>query len=402
VEIFTIMQQLTDSIKKLSAKYADEAIQWRRHFHAHPELAFQEHETAAYISRLLESFGIPYSSGVARTGVVGLIEGKNAGKTIALRADMDALEITETSNLPYKSTVTGCMHACGHDVHMACLLGAARILKEISGEFSGAVKLIFQPSEEKYPGGASVMISEGVLKNPDVQTMFGQHVLPTLEAGKIGLRPGKYMASTDEIFITVRGKGGHAATPELNVDPVTAAAHIVVALQQLVSRLANPAIPSVLSFGKISGNGKTNVIPDQVVIEGTFRTYNEEWRSAAHEKIKKIASSVAESTGAQCDVFIDRGYPCLVNDDEVTMRTRNRAIEYLGKENVADLELRMTAEDFAYYAAEVPSCFYRLGVRNESKKITSNLHTSTFDADETAIETGMGFMAYLALCELTE
>lgn len=396
------MQPLTDSIKKLSAKYAEEAIQWRRHFHAHPELAFQEQETAAYISLLLESFGIPYSSGVARTGVVGLIEGKAKGKTIALRADMDALEITETSMVSYKSTVPGRMHACGHDVHMACLLGAARILKECSSDFNGAVKLIFQPSEEKYPGGASVMISEGVLKNPDVQTMFGQHVLPTLEAGKIGLRPGKYMASTDEIFITVRGRGGHAATPELNVDPVTAAAHIIVALQQLVSRLANPAIPSVLSFGKISGNGKTNVIPDQVVIEGTFRTYNEEWRSAAHERIKKIATSVAESTGAQCDVFIDRGYPCLVNDDVVAERTRNRAIEYLGKENVADLEIRMTAEDFAYFAAEVPSCFYRLGVRNESKKITSNLHTATFDADETAIETGMGFMAYLALCELTE
>ncbi|MEI6766519.1 MAG: M20 family metallopeptidase [Bacteroidota bacterium] len=395
------MENLIEKVKLLSKEYLDDVIAWRRHFHAHPELAFEEYETASYLAWHLEKMGIEVTKGVAKTGIVALIEGKDPdSRVIALRSDMDALNVIELTNAEYRSQNEGVMHACGHDAHMASLLGTARILNELKNEFSGTVKLIFQPSEEKYPGGASVMIQEGVLENPAPVHMFGQHVLPTLDAGKIGLKAGMYMASTDEVFITVKGKGGHAATPELNIDPVVIASYIVVALQQIVSRNATPAIPSVLSFGRIIGNGRTNIIPDQVILEGTFRTYSEKWRDEAHEKIKFMSEAIAESMGGSCEVFIDKGYPFLVNDEDTTRKVKEYAIEFVGKENVIDVEMRMTAEDFAYYSQKVPSCFYRLGVRNEEKNIHSNLHTATFNIDETALETGMGFMAWIALREL--
>ena len=374
---------------------------WRRHLHTYPELAFQEVETARFICGLLDEMGIPYQKGVAKTGIVGMIEGKNPkAKVVALRADMDALPINEMRNTEYRSRNDGLMHACGHDAHMACLLGTAQILNEIKSSLEGSIKLIFQPSEEKYPGGASVMIKEGVLENPKVDAIFGQHVLPTLDAGKIGMKPGKYMASTDEVYLTVKGRGGHAATPELNVDPVVIAAHVILALQQVVSRNATPSIPSVLSFGRVIANGRTNIIPDQVIIEGTFRTYNEEWRADAHEKIRTISSTLAKSMGGSCEVFIDRGYPFLVNDIETTRHAFKDAQEYLGKDNVVEVDLRMTAEDFAYFSQQLPGCFYRLGTRNEALDCTANLHTANFDIDEAALETGMGFMAWLAYKEL--
>jgi amidohydrolase len=374
---------------------------WRRHFHSYPELAFQEVETARFICGVLDEIGIPYQKGVAKTGIVAMIEGKNPkAKVVALRADMDALPINEMRNTEYRSRNEGLMHACGHDAHLACLLGTAQILNEIKSSLEGSIKLIFQPSEEKYPGGASVMIKEGVLENPKVDTIFGQHVLPTLDAGKIGMKPGKYMASTDEVYLTVKGRGGHAATPELNVDPVVIAAHIILALQQVVSRNATPSIPSVLSFGRVIANGRTNIIPDQVIIEGTFRTYNEEWRADAHEKIRTISSTLAKSMGGSCEVFIDRGYPFLVNDIETTRHAFKDAQEYLGKDNVVEVDLRMTAEDFAYFSQQLPGCFYRLGTRNEALDCTANLHTANFDIDEAALETGMGFMAWLAYKEL--
>ena len=392
------MTSLKKTITQLSEKYSEEFIAIRNHLHQNPELSFKEFETAKYISSQLEKFGIHHKTEIAGTGILGIIEGKNpTKKVIALRADMDALPIEEDNNVVYKSINKGVMHACGHDVHMTCLLGAAKILNEIKNEFDGTIKLIFQPSEESFPGGAIKMIEAGILENPKVDLVIGQHVLPQLEVGKIGLKPGMYMASTDEIYLTVKGKGGHGATPELNIDPVIISAQILVALQQVISRFGNPAIPSVLSFGRIIGNGRTNIIPDEVKIDGTFRTFNEKWRLKAHEHITEIAKSIAKGMGGNCEVFIDKGYPFLVNDEELTKKTKLNAIEYLGIENVIDLELRLTAEDFAYFTQKVPSCFYRLGVGNSEKGINSNLHTSTFNIDESSIKTGIGLMSWLTL-----
>ncbi len=387
----------TDKIKHLAGSIRQELSGIRRHLHMNPELSMKEEATSAFIAAKLDEYGIKYSKGIAITGIVGIIEGRNPRRTtIALRADMDALPVNEENEVAYRSKNPGVMHACGHDVHMTCLLGAAKILQQIKDEFQGTVKLIFQPSEETFPGGASMMIKEGVLENPKPEKIFGQHVLPSLEAGKIGLKAGQYMASTDEVYITVHGKGGHGATPEMNIDPVLIASHIIIALQQIVSRNAAPTVPSVLSFGSVIAEGRTNIIPDEVKLAGTFRTFNEKWRAEAHEKITSIAQGISESMGGSCDVFIDKGYPFLVNDEKVTADTRDAAIKYLGQENVVDLEQRMTAEDFAYYSQIVPACFYRLGVRNESKGIIHNLHTSRFDADEQSLETGAGLMAYLA------
>jgi amidohydrolase len=397
------MSDTKQTIRKLAAEMQDELVGIRRHLHMHPELSKEEVQTAAFLCSKLDEFGVSYKKGVAGTGVVGLIRGgKGPGKCIALRADMDALPLKEENRAAYVSCEPGKMHACGHDVHMACLLGAAKILNSLKGHFRGSVKLLFQPSEETYPGGAIRMIQEGVLADPKVDMIIGQHVFPLLEAGKAGFCPGPYMASTDEVFLTVKGRGGHAANPHLNVDPILIAAYILVALQQIVSRNANPVTPTVLSFGKITGEGRTNIIPDEVRIDGTVRTYDENWRKEIHRKIETIASSVAVSMGGSCDVKIHGGYPYLHNHDGLTQQLRNLAPEYLGEENVADLDRNMTSEDFAYFAKEAPSCFYRIGIRNEEKGITSNLHSSTFDVDELSIQTGAGLMAWFALSLLNE
>jgi len=369
----------------------------RRDIHAHPELAFEEHRTAALVAARLEALGIETHRGIGQTGVVGVLRAGSGSRAIGLRADMDALPIQETNDVPYRSQNDGVMHACGHDVHMASLLGASKILNELRNEFEGTIRLIFQPSEEKFSGGALAMINDGVLKNPVPERIIGQHVLPTLEAGKVGFKPGRYMASTDEIYLTVKGRGGHAATPELNTDTVLMASHIIVALQQVVSRMAPPGIPTVLSFGRFIADGRTNIIPSEVKIDGTFRTFDETWRAKAHEKITKLASGIAESMGGSCEVFIDHGYPFLVNDDQATAQAKALAQQYLGAENVVDLDQRMTAEDFAYYSHLIPACFYRLGVKDPSWETIRNLHTPEFDADEHSLETGMGLMAWLAL-----
>lgn len=395
------MNNLKERIKTLSGEYLKEVISYRRHFHRHPELSFKEFETAAFIAAKLTEFGVPFEDKVAKTGIVALIKGRDPeSKTVALRADMDALPIMEKNQHEYCSETDGVMHACGHDAHMACLLGAARVLNEIRNDLSGTIKLIFQPSEESYPGGAKVMIEEGVLENPAPVSIFGQHVFPELEAGSVGMRPGKYMASTDEIFITVKGKGGHAAIPDKVIDPILIASHIVVAMQQIVSRKSSPVMPTVISFGKFHGDGKTNVIPDEVKLEGIIRTFDEAWRAEIKDQIKKIACGIAESMGAHCDIFIDQGYPAVVNDDALTSRAWDWAVDYLGEDRVKALEMRMTAEDFSYFAQKIPGCFFRLGTRNEKKNITSNLHSATFDIDETSLETGVGIMAWLAVREL--
>lgn len=392
---------LKDKIKNLASEYFQEIVEIRRHLHANPELSFQEKNTASFVSKELMRINLSPQEGIAGTGVVVTLEGKNPKKKIiALRGDMDALPIFEGNDVPYKSKVDGVMHACGHDVHTASLLGTARILSQLKDEFEGTVKFIFQPGEEKIPGGASLMIKDGVLKNPAPSKIFGQHVMTHISCGKVGFRPGMYMASADEIYVTIKGKGGHGAMPEHNIDPIVIASHIIIALQQVVSRRASPKMPTVLSFGKINGEGATNIIPDEVKIEGTFRTLNEKWRSEAHEIMVKMAESIAEGMGGSCEFNILKGYPFLVNEPEFTTRAKDFAIEYLGSENVLDLDLWLAAEDFAYYSQEIDACFYRLGVRNEEKGIVSSVHTPTFNVDEESLRIGSGLMAWLAIKEL--
>lgn len=396
--IFACM--LLSQIQRLSREYANEVISFRRHLHAHPELSYQEENTATFITEKLISFGLTPTR-MATTGVVTLIEGKNpAKKTIALRADIDALPITEQNKVDYKSTQHGVMHACGHDVHTSSLLGTAKILSQMRNEFEGTIKLIFQPGEEKNPGGASIMIREGVLENPAPQAIIGQHVFPLLPVGKIGFREGKYMASSDEIYLKVIGKGGHGATPELTIDPVVIASHIIIALQQVISRNASPKQPTVLTFGKITANGATNIIPDEVNIAGTFRALDEKWRSEGLKRIQKMAESIAEGMGGKCEVDIHHGYPYLENNPALTLRIKQAAAQYVGADNVVDIDLTLGSEDFAYYSQIIPASFYRLGTRNESKGITSYVHTPTFDIDEDALTIAPGLMAWMAIAEL--
>ncbi|MBN8702216.1 MAG: amidohydrolase [Bacteroidetes bacterium] len=398
--------ELLPKFKKKSSELLTKLIEIRRHLHAHPELSFVEYKTAEYISSILTQFGIEHTTGVAKTGIVGVLKGENksSNTTIALRADIDALPIYETTATPYQSKNEGVMHACGHDVHTTCLLGALLILKEFQSEWSGTIKFIFQPGEEKLPGGASLLIEEGVLENPKPNSIFGQHVFPTMETGKVGFRKGMYMASTDEIYITITGKGGHAAMPHTYTNPILIASKITTTLHELFmdeQTKIEKQIPTVLAFGKIVGNGATNVIPDTVHIEGTFRTMNEAWRKKAHELLTQTTERIAKSGNGSCIVDIKIGYPFLINNEIVTQHAIEAAETYLGKENVEELELRMTAEDFAYYSQIVPACFYRLGTGNKSKGITSNVHTSTFDIDENALEIGTGLMAWLAVKELS-
>lgn len=386
---------MLEKIKQLARQYAPEFIEVRHHLHAHPELSYQEFETSKFVQKKLTEFGIPFEI-KATTGVVGLIKGKNPDKRIiALRADMDALPIKEENEVSYKSLNEGVMHACGHDVHTSCLLGAAKILNELKNEWEGTIKLIFQPGEEKNPGGASIMIGEGVLENPKPQAIFGLHVNPQLEVGKLSFRGGKVMASADELYITIKGKGGHAAAPQLTVDTILVASHLVVALQQIISRNRSPFNPSVLSITSFQGGYTTNVIPSEVKLMGTFRAMDEEWRFKAHELIRKQATELVQSMGAEIDLVIDVGYPAVYNNEKLNDAARAKAEEYMGTKNVEETEMRMGAEDFGFYSQLIPGCFYRLGVMNVTKGITSGVHTPTFNIDESAIETGMGMMAWL-------
>lgn len=395
------MENLMDKIKELASAFFQDTVSNRRYFHAHPELSCHEHGTAEFIAQKLTGYGIPFTGNIAKTGLVALIHGKEkSGKVVALRADMDALPIQEENQVPYCSQVPGVMHACGHDVHLASLLGTARILQLLSPYFNGTIKLIFQPSEETYPGGAIQMIEEGVLENPHVDGIIGMHVYPALDAGMVGMKPGKYMASSDEFYITIRGRGGHAATPDLNIDPIVIAAHVILALQQITSRLAPPVLPTVVSIGRVQANGKVNIIPDEVKMDGIIRTFDNKWREQVHGHLVRLATSVTEAMGGTCRVEIAPGYPFLVNEEALTARVKSYAVAFLGKENVRDLEMRMTSEDFAYYSHTIPACFYRLGIRNESEGISSNLHTSTFDVDERCLETATGLMAWITINEL--
>jgi len=389
------MNMLANQIKELAHQLAPSFVEVRRHLHAHPELSYQEVQTSAYVQAQLKKMGIPFQV-MSSTGVVGIIEGNNPNSRIlALRADMDALPIEEKNEVTYRSVNLGVMHACGHDVHTSVLLGAAQILFDLRNQWSGTVKLIFQPGEEKNPGGASYMIRDGVLTDPAPQGIIALHVHPGLPCGQLSFRKGRVMASADEIYITIRGKGGHAAAPHLTADTLLIASHLVVSLQQIISRNNNPVTPSVLSICSIQGGNTTNVIPSEVKLMGTFRAMDEKWRYQAHELIKKQTSSLVEGMGAEVDIHIDVGYPAVDNHPAFTDEVWNRAADWLGKENVSETELRMGAEDFGYYSQQIPGCFFRLGVRNEAKGIVHQVHTPLFNIDEQAIEIGMGTMALL-------
>lgn len=389
---------MQDKIKRLAQEAETEIIEMRRHLHRHPELSTQEVETGRYIEKKLKEWGIPCSTGWSETGVVGIIEGKNpASRCVALRADMDALPIEEQTGLEFASQNKGVMHACGHDAHMACLLGAAKILQTLRHEWQGTVKLIFQPSEEDFRAGAPKMIAQGVLENPAPHRIYALHVMPELECGRIGVKNGQYMASTDEIYITAIGKAGHGAMPELNVDTVLMSAYILTGLQQVVSRQAPPYIPTVLSFGRIIGEGRTNIIPGQVNMEGTLRTFNEAWRAKAHGCIERVARGIAEGMGGRCEIRIDHGYPFVNNDEVAADYVRKVAKDTVGKEYLEELPLRMTAEDFAYYTQRIPGCLFRLGVKPPQLAEPSNLHTSTLMIDENALVIGAQIFAGLGV-----
>lgn len=398
-------QELKQAVQAASKALLPELTAIRRHLHAHPELSFQEHATAAYVEAKLTALGIAHTR-LSGTGVVALIEGHNPqSKVVALRGDMDALPIHEANNTDYISTVPGVMHACGHDVHTTCVLGAAHILQQLRHAFSGTVKLIFQPGEELLPGGASLMIRDGVLEAPRPQSIFAQHVFPSLPAGKVGFRSGMYMASTDELYMTVTGKGGHAAMPVEYVNPLLIASAVLLKLQEQFMNEATRLpqtheMPTVLAFGKIEGKGATNVIPGEVKLEGTFRTMNESWRKEAHARMQQLAAETAAAMGGRCELRIEHGYPFLVNDETLTGRARAAAEEYLGKENVTELSLRMTAEDFAFFSQQIPACFYRLGTASPDGRFTHGVHHPNFDIDEAALETGAGLLSWLVLEEL--
>jgi hippurate hydrolase len=386
---------IQQKIRALARQYAPEFIELRHYLHAHPELSYQEFETSKLVQQKLASFGIA-TEVKATTGVVALIEGKNPStRTIALRADMDALPIQEQNDVPYKSVNQGVMHACGHDVHTSCLLGAAKILSETKNEWEGTVKLLFQPGEEKNPGGASLLIKEGVLEKPAPSAIFALHVNPQLEVGRLSFRGGKVMASADEIYITIKSKGGHAAAPQFTADTILVASHLIVALQQIISRNNNPLKPSVLSITSFQGGYTTNVIPSEVKLMGTFRAMDEEWRFKAHELIRKLSTELVHSMGAEIDLHIDVGYPSVYNHEPLNEATRKLAEAYLGEEKVEETEIRMGAEDFGYYSQKIPGCFFRLGTANKKKGITAGVHTPLFNIDEDAIEIGMGIMACL-------
>ena len=388
---------ILDKIKALSKLYFNEFVEVRHHLHSNPELSYQEFNTSKFIQNKLKEFGVSYTV-LATTGVVAVVEGNNPqSRIIALRADMDALPIQEENNVPYKSTVNGVMHACGHDVHTTCLLGAAKILNELKTEFEGTIKLIFQLGEEKNPGGASLMIKEGVLENPSPTKIIALHVHPGLAVGKLSFRKGRVMASADEIYITIKGKGGHAAAPHLTQDTVLIASQLIVSLQQIISRNNNPTSPSVLSFCAIHGGNATNVIPSEVKLMGTFRAMDETWRKKAHQLITQQAKAIVEGMGAELELNIDVGYPTVDSDENLTGLCWSLADEFIGKENVEETELRMGAEDFGFYTQKIPGCFFRLGVRNEDAGIIHNVHTANFNIDENAIEIGVGIMCWLGI-----
>ena len=393
---------LIDEIKQLAHAQRDEVIGWRRWMHRHPELSQEEYGTMAFVAERLREMGLEPKTGIGRTGVMAMLRGgiEPDSRCVALRADYDALPITECTGLPFASENPGVMHACGHDMHTCSLLGAAKILMQLREQMHGSIMLIFEPSEEKYPGGARMMMDDGLFDEVMPDEIYAFHCLPEMDCGKVGMRKGRYMASTDELYWTVKGKGGHGATPHLGIDPIVIASHIVLALQQVVSRNAAPMMPTVLTIGKIEDvGGRTNIIPETVKMEGIIRSFDPEWRLRTHELIRRISSGVAEAMGGECDLFVDEGYPPVINDDACTQKVYDNACAYLGKENVEWLDLRMTSEDFSFYQQKIPSCYFRIGIHEPGTPF-SNLHRSNLIVDERSLELANGLVAYNALMAL--
>ena len=395
------MDNLIDIIKRLAHAQRDQIIEWRRWMHRHPDLSQQEYGTMEFVAERLREMGLEPKTGIGKTGTMAMLRGKDPDSyCVALRSDYDALPITECTGLPFASENPGVMHACGHDMHTCSLLGAIKILLQLKEHIHGSLMFIFEPSEEKYPGGARMMMEDGLFDDIMPNEIYSFHCLPEMDCGKVGMRKGKYMASTDELYWTVKGLGGHGATPHLSVDPIVVASHIVIALQQVVSRNAAPMMPTVLTIGKIQEvGGRTNIIPDTVKMEGIIRTFDEKWRLEAHEKIRKISTGVAEAMGAECDLFIDYGYPYVFNDDACTQQVHDNACSFLGEENVEWLDLRMTAEDFAFFAQKIPACYFRIGIHEPGTPF-SNLHRPNLIVDERSLELANGLIAYNALMAL--
>ena len=404
---------IKNAILQATESTAETVRRHRRHLHRHPEPSFAEIQSGTYVSQALSAMGIEHTTGWCTNhgaaGIVAHIKGKEPGShCIALRADMDALPIHEVDR-PHASAVPGWMHACGHDAHTACLLGAAKVLQSTREHWQGTVQLVFQPGEEILPGGASLMVAEGALAQdapisgpaaaiaPLVDGIVGQHVYPQLDAGLVGFRSGTYMAAADEVHIRILGRGGHAALPHRTVDPVVASAHIITALQTVVSRNCEPTHPAVLTFGRVSGGHARNIIPDEVILDGTLRTYDEGTASVLRIAIQRVAEATAAAFGAKAEVDVAIGYPPVINHPALTDRCRKRAEELLGSDRVVDLPLRMTGEDFSFYQKKVPGCFYRLGTGGDGPGCRSGLHTAAFDIDEEALKTGTAMMAWLAV-----
>ncbi|MBP3740694.1 MAG: amidohydrolase [Bacteroidales bacterium] len=395
------MENIEAVIKQMAHAQRDRVIEWRRWMHRHPDLSQEEYGTMEFVAERLREMGLEPKTGIGKTGVMAMLRGNEPDSyCVALRSDYDALPITECTGLPFASEKPGVMHACGHDMHTCSLLGAIKILTQLRDHISGSLMFIFEPSEEKYPGGARMMMEDGLFDEVTPNEIYSFHCLPEMDCGKVGMRKGKYMASTDELYWTVKGLGGHGATPHLSVDPIVVASHIVIALQQVVSRNAAPMMPTVLTIGKIQEvGGRTNIIPDMVKMEGIIRTFDEKWRLEAHEKIRKISTGVAEAMGAECDLFIDYGYPYVFNDDACTQQVHDNACAYIGEENVEWLDLRMTAEDFAFFAQKIPACYFRIGIHEPGTPF-SNLHRPNLIVDERSLELANGFVAYNAMMAL--
>jgi amidohydrolase len=390
---------LQNRITSLSEKLFVKVNDCREHLHKNPELSYEEFNTMQFVSEKLGEIGIEHTTKIGNTGVLGIIRGdhhSNEQSAIGLRADLDALPIQEENEVPYKSQNNGVMHACGHDVHTSILLGTAEILHQLRNELPNPIKLIFQPGEEKNPGGATLMIKDGVLNDPEITEMYALHVFPDMQVGNVGFKDGIYMASCDEIYITIHGKGGHGAIPNDCVDPIMIGSNIITTMQQIVSRKCDPKIPCVLSFGYFEAKGATNVIPSKAYLKGTFRTMDEPWRAKALALIESTAKKIAEASGGIAEVNISKGYPYLENDPVVTGKMRSAAIEFLGEQKVEDLPIRLTAEDFSYYSQKIPVCFFRLGVRNDTKQIIHGIHHPKFDIDQEALKVGMQMMSLAA------
>ncbi len=404
-------------IKEIAKRINPEVIGWRRWLHQHPELSQEEYGTMAFVAARLREMGLEPKTGIGKTGCMAILNGEGRGEKgerrgengegrgekgeraycVALRSDYDALPIHEATGLPFASENPGVMHACGHDMHTSSLLGAAKILCEMRSELNGDIMFIFEPSEEKYPGGARMMMEDGLFNDVVPNEIYSFHCLPEMDYGRVGMRKGKYMASTDELYWTIKGRGGHGATPHLSVDPILVACHTVVALQQVVSRNASPLMPTVLTIGKIQEvGGRTNIIPDEVKMEGIIRTFDEKWRLEAHDTIRRISTGIAESMGAECDLFIDYGYPFVVNDDQCTQQVHDNACAFLGDDKVEWIDMRMTAEDFAFFAQKIPACYYRIGIHEPGTPF-SNLHRANLIVDERSIELANGLIAYNAI-----